>query len=152
MIPFLGRAKRRERFIHKNVRLQFQGLSRYQGAIESPWDEIAIRYMLIAHHIAKRRPSEAFKEHTAFIKFVATVLLLSRGTLESLTDSLRLLNSLFYRFFATTSGWTLPALFAILRDLKDLAFDVNTLLIRLSSGWANTLTRSVSRRTMRHSL
>ncbi|KAF9782252.1 hypothetical protein BJ322DRAFT_1075075 [Thelephora terrestris] len=77
-----------------------QGLSRYQGAIESPWDEIAIRYVLIAHHIAKRRPNEAFKEHTAFI-------------------------NLFYRFLSTTSGWTLPALFAVLRDLKDLAFDAD---------------------------
>jgi len=77
-----------------------QGLSKYQGAIENPWDEIGIRYILIAHHIAKRRPSEAFKEHTVFI-------------------------NLFYRFLGTTSGWTLPALFAVLRDLKDLAFDAD---------------------------
>jgi hypothetical protein len=56
-------------------RRQLQGLSRYQGAIESPWDEIAVRYVLIAHHIAKRRPSEAFKEHTTFVKFVSTTIL-----------------------------------------------------------------------------
>ena len=51
-----------------------------------------------------------------------------------------------------TSGWTLPALFAILRDLKDLAFDVNTLPVRPLDGRANGLTRRVSRRTMRRSL
>ena len=110
--------------ITQDFRQQLQGLSRYQGAIESPWDEIAIRYVLIAHHIAKRRPSEAFKEHTVFITSVSTM---PYGTLKFLTDASC---SLFYRFFATTSGWTLPALFAILRDLKDLAFDVNTLPIR----------------------
>ena len=33
---------------------------------------------------------------------------------------------LFLRFFATNSGWTLPALFSILRDLRDLAFDVSS--------------------------
>ena len=67
------------RLITKDVCQQFQGLSRFQGAIESPWDEIAIRYVLIAHHIAKRRPSEAFKEHTAFIKFVSIMLPVLRG-------------------------------------------------------------------------
>ncbi len=34
--------------------------------------------------------------------------------------------SLFLRFFATNGGWTLPALFSILRDLRDLAFDVSS--------------------------
>ncbi len=33
--------------------------------------------------------------------------------------------SLFLRFFANNTGWTLPALFSILRDLRDLAFDVS---------------------------
>lgn len=32
---------------------------------------------------------------------------------------------LFLRFFAANTGWTLPALFSILRDLRDLAFDVS---------------------------
>jgi len=32
--------------------------------------------------------------------------------------------SLFYRFFENNNGWTLPVLFAILRDLRDLALDV----------------------------
>ncbi len=35
--------------------------------------------------------------------------------------------SLFLRFFTNNSGWTLPALFATLRDLRDLAFDVSIL-------------------------
>lgn len=30
----------------------------------------------------------------------------------------------FSKFFTENSGWTLPALFSILRDLRDLAFDV----------------------------
>jgi hypothetical protein len=37
------------------------------------------------------------------------------------------LTSLFLRFFTNNSGWTLPALFATLRDLRDLAFDVSVL-------------------------
>jgi hypothetical protein len=31
---------------------------------------------------------------------------------------------LFLRFFTENRGWTLPALFSILRDLRDLAMDV----------------------------
>jgi len=37
--------------------------------------------------------------------------------------------SLFLRFFTNNSGWTLPALFATLRDLRDLAFDVSCALV-----------------------
>ena len=36
---------------------------------------------------------------------------------------------LFLRFFTENRGWTLPALFSILRDLRDLAFDVGSLII-----------------------
>ena len=68
--------------ITKGLRSQLQGLSRYQGSIESPWDDIAIRYVLVAHHIAKRRPSEAFKEHTVFVKFVSIMLPVPGGTLD----------------------------------------------------------------------
>jgi hypothetical protein len=42
--------------------------------------------------------------------------------------------SLFLRFFTNNSGWTLPALFATLRDLRDLAFDVSV----LPSGYLTT--------------
>ncbi|KAF5388041.1 hypothetical protein D9615_000709 [Tricholomella constricta] len=74
-------------------------LSRYEGGMQSPWDEIAIQYVLICAHIAKRRPGEAFKEQSQLVSF-------------------------FLRFFTENRGWTLPALFSILRDLRDLAFDV----------------------------
>src|SRR6266446_7325083 len=33
---------------------------------------------------------------------------------------------LFLRFFTENRGWTLPALFSILRDLRDLAMDVSS--------------------------
>ncbi|EPS98745.1 hypothetical protein FOMPIDRAFT_46713 [Fomitopsis schrenkii] len=78
-----------------------QSLSYYEGSMESPWDEIAIQYVLVVNHCAKRRAAEAFKEECTLV------------------------NS-FLRFFAQNSGWTLPALFSILRDLRDLAFDVST--------------------------
>jgi hypothetical protein len=50
--------------------VQFESLAYYQGSIESPWDEIAIRYVLVAGHIAKKRSMEAFKEHTTFVSLV----------------------------------------------------------------------------------
>ncbi|KAI0797101.1 PCI domain-containing protein [Abortiporus biennis] len=77
-----------------------QSLSYYEGSMESPWDEIAIQYVLVVNHCAKNRATEAFKEECA-------------------------LASLFFRYFANNSGWTLPALFSILRDLRDLAFDAD---------------------------
>ncbi|KAI0722381.1 COP9 signalosome complex subunit 12 [Cerioporus squamosus] len=74
-------------------------LSYYEGSLESPWDEIAIQYVLVVNLCAKKRAVEAFKEECTLV-------------------------SLFLRFFALNTGWTLPALFSILRDLRDLAFDV----------------------------
>jgi len=68
--------------------------------MQSPWDEIAIQYVLTCSHIAKRRSGDAFKEQSHLV-------------------------SLFYRFFTENRGWTLPALFSILRDLRDLAFDAD---------------------------
>ncbi|KAI0314461.1 hypothetical protein OF83DRAFT_1063803 [Amylostereum chailletii] len=73
--------------------------SRYKSAIISPWDEISIQYVLVTTHIAKQRSAAAFEEHTNLV-------------------------NAFLRFFAENNGWTLPALFAVLRDLRDLAFDV----------------------------
>lgn len=35
------------------------------------------------------------------------------------------MDRLFLRYFSVNGGWTLPALFSILRDLRDLAFDVS---------------------------
>ncbi|KII94637.1 hypothetical protein PLICRDRAFT_33446 [Plicaturopsis crispa FD-325 SS-3] len=75
-------------------------LAVYEGSLESPWDEIAIQYVLVTSHIARKRPGEAFKEQSHLI-------------------------SLFYRYFTSNSGWTLPALFSMLRDLRDLAFDAD---------------------------
>ncbi|EKM79970.1 hypothetical protein AGABI1DRAFT_120015 [Agaricus bisporus var. burnettii JB137-S8] len=77
-----------------------QTLRRFEGAIMSPWDEIAISYVLTCSHVARKRPGEAFKEHSQLV-------------------------SSFFRFFTENRGWTLPALFSILRDLRDLAFDAD---------------------------
>ncbi|KAJ6615563.1 hypothetical protein B0H10DRAFT_1801123 [Mycena sp. CBHHK59/15] len=77
-------------------------LAHFEGSIMSPWDEIAIQYVLICTHIARLRPGEAFKEQSQLV-------------------------SLFFRFFIENRGWTLPALFSILRDLRDLAHDVKFL-------------------------
>ncbi|THH01674.1 hypothetical protein EW026_g1061 [Hermanssonia centrifuga] len=73
-----------------------QSLSYYEGSMESPWDEIAIQYVLVVSHCGKDRAIEAFKEHCSLVKY-----------------------------FANNSGWTLPALFSILRDLRDLACDAD---------------------------
>lgn len=43
-------------------------MSRYEGSIESPWDEIAIQYVLVITHVAKQRYADAFKEHTQLVK------------------------------------------------------------------------------------
>ncbi|KXN89484.1 hypothetical protein AN958_05646 [Leucoagaricus sp. SymC.cos] len=74
-------------------------LRQFEGAIASPWDEIAISYVLTCSHVARKRYGEAFKEQTQLVQA-------------------------FFRFFTENRGWTLPALFSILRDLRDLAFDV----------------------------
>ncbi|KAF8345580.1 hypothetical protein F5887DRAFT_168384 [Amanita rubescens] len=75
-------------------------LNRYKGSMVTPWDEIAIQYVLVCTHVAKKRPGEAFQEHSSLV-------------------------SLFFRFFVENRGWTLPALFSILRDLRDLAHDAD---------------------------
>lgn len=33
----------------------------------SPWDEIAIQYVLVCTHAAKKRPGEAFKEQSQLV-------------------------------------------------------------------------------------
>ncbi|EGO02348.1 hypothetical protein SERLA73DRAFT_178247 [Serpula lacrymans var. lacrymans S7.3] len=71
-----------------------------EGMIESPWDLIAMQYVLVTSCIVKKRPGEAFKEQAQLV-------------------------TLFLRYFTQNSGWTLPALFSILRDLRDLAFDAD---------------------------
>jgi hypothetical protein len=44
-----------------------QQLSHYEGSIEGPWDEIAIQYVLVTSHAAKKRPGEAFKEQSTLV-------------------------------------------------------------------------------------
>ncbi|KAJ3568766.1 hypothetical protein NP233_g5498 [Leucocoprinus birnbaumii] len=44
-----------------------QSMRRYEGAIASPWDEIAISYVLTCAHIARKRYGEAFKEQTQLV-------------------------------------------------------------------------------------
>ena len=75
---------------------------------------------------------EAFKEHTTLVGCVCCVY--CSPLLVNNEDSL------FYRFFTENRGWTLPALFYILRDLRDLAFDVCRLpLPQLNSSWIGCL-------------
>ena len=56
-----------------------------------------------------------------------------RATCRCFPDGLRphCVRRLFLRFFAANTGWTLPALFSILRDLRDLAFDVSAFCLCL---------------------
>ncbi|KAJ7248413.1 hypothetical protein C8J57DRAFT_1672973 [Mycena rebaudengoi] len=56
------------------------------GSWTSPWDEIAIQYVLVCSHIARNRLGEAFKEQARLV-------------------------SLFFRYFIDNRGWTLVALF-----------------------------------------
>ncbi|THH11476.1 hypothetical protein EW145_g621 [Phellinidium pouzarii] len=77
-----------------------QMLSAYEGSLVAPWDEIAISYALVVNFISNNKSADAFKEHSQLV-------------------------SLFYRFFTNNTGWTLSALFAILRDLRDIAYDAD---------------------------
>ncbi|KAL1743112.1 hypothetical protein HDZ31DRAFT_83654 [Schizophyllum fasciatum] len=81
----------------KELVKQYRNLT---GCIASPWDEIAILYVMICGNIYKRRSPEAFK------------------------DQLSLVNN-FLRFFQDSQGWSLQAMFAVLRDLRDLAIDAD---------------------------
>lgn len=47
---------------------QRQNLSRYEGTIDSPWDEISIQYVLVTSHVARQRYADAYKEHTSLVK------------------------------------------------------------------------------------
>jgi hypothetical protein len=35
--------------------------------MESPWDEIAIRYVLVVNHVTKQRPGDAFREQDKLV-------------------------------------------------------------------------------------
>ena len=64
---------------------QRQTLSAYEGALASPWDEIAISYVLVINHISKDRPAVAFKEHSQLVSCVFCVAELEGNKI--LTDS-----------------------------------------------------------------
>lgn len=50
--------------------------------MESPWDEIAIQYVLVVNHCAKRRAIEAFKEECTLVSYVSGHLSLLLTTLS----------------------------------------------------------------------
>ena len=50
----------------------------------TPWDEIAIQYVLVCTYVAKRKPGDAFQEHSAL---VSSVLTPSNGALTDLRGS-----------------------------------------------------------------
>jgi hypothetical protein len=48
-------------------RLQRASLSYYKESLESPWDDIAIQYVLVTNNVARKRPGEAFKEQSSLV-------------------------------------------------------------------------------------
>ncbi|EJD53672.1 PCI-domain-containing protein [Auricularia subglabra TFB-10046 SS5] len=72
-------------------------LARFRNSIVSPWDEIAIAHVRAAVHVEEDNYADAYTAQ----REVANALL---------------------RFFITTTNWTLPALYAVLTDLRDLAY------------------------------
>lgn len=51
-------------------------MGRYDGCMESPWDDISIQYVLVCTHVAKKRYVEAFKEESQLVMSVPFSLLL----------------------------------------------------------------------------
>ena len=100
-------------------------MEQYGGCVDSPWDEIAIRYVMVTSHVARKRPGDAFNEQSQLISCVYIAFALEN-------DRDHILYRLFFRFFTQNTGWTLPALFSMLRDLRDLAFDVCSLFDMLA--------------------
>lgn len=45
-------------------------MSQYGECIDVPWDEIAIRYVMVTSHVARKRPGEAFNEQSQLISCV----------------------------------------------------------------------------------
>jgi uncharacterized membrane protein YhdT len=45
-------------------------MSQYGGCIDSPWDEISIRYVMVTSYVARKRPGEAFNEQSQLISCV----------------------------------------------------------------------------------
>jgi len=49
-------------------------MEKYEGVLASPWDEIAISYVLTCTHVALKRPGEAFKEYSQLVSCVSFIL------------------------------------------------------------------------------
>ena len=45
-------------------------MDRYEGCMESPWDDISIQYVLVCTHVAKKRYVDAFKEESQLVMSV----------------------------------------------------------------------------------
>ena len=90
-------------------------MAKYRGFIESPWDEVAIRYVLVAFHFTREQFGDAYKEQAALVKCVHPA---------STSNVAQISTSAFYTFFQKSDGWSLPTLLAILRDLRFLAYEV----------------------------
>ena len=45
-------------------------MSYYEGALESPWDKITIRYILVVNECMKENSLQAFEEQDTLVTFV----------------------------------------------------------------------------------
>lgn len=48
-------------------------MSRYEGCMQNPWDDISIQYVLVCAHIAKKRYIDAFKEESQLVTLSQSV-------------------------------------------------------------------------------
>ncbi|KZS97802.1 hypothetical protein SISNIDRAFT_477193 [Sistotremastrum niveocremeum HHB9708] len=71
-------------------------LARFSSSIVDPWGEIAIAHVQVLVNIEDKNFVESYREQAALL-------------------------NLFLRFFVTKSGWTLPVLYTVLRDLRELS-------------------------------
>ena len=54
-------------------------MGRYEGCMESPWDDISIQYVLVCTHVAKKRYVEAFKEESQLVSSVTLMANIKLG-------------------------------------------------------------------------
>ncbi|KZW04149.1 COP9 signalosome complex subunit 12 [Exidia glandulosa HHB12029] len=75
-------------------------LSRFKGSIISPWDEIAIAHVRAVVHVEEQNFGDAYAAQRDVVNG-------------------------FLRYFITTTNWTLPILYTVLTDLRDIAYKVD---------------------------
>lgn len=91
----------------ENVGSTRDGLTRkYATKIATPWDEICIAHLLAINAIEEKRMEEAYKEQALVV-------------------------NAFLRFFTSQTNWILPALWIVLRELRDLAHEGDTELYNM---------------------